>query len=57
MITDNLISLLQTIKQQLEIWIKLHLTQFGKVAVTKMNVLPRFIFVFLNLNNYLKNNY
>lgn len=43
----NLDPVVKSIQQQLEIWNKLKLSWFGCMAVIKMKVLPRLLFVFL----------
>lgn len=40
MIKDSVLNFHQKIKQQCEVWTKLHLSWFGRIAVIKMNVLP-----------------
>lgn len=49
MVTDNVVNLLKTVKQHLEVWTKLHLSWFGKIAVIKMNVLLQFCLKNMNL--------
>lgn len=43
---ENVGKLFRTIKQQLEHWSKLKVSLFGRIAIIKMNVLPKFNFFF-----------
>lgn len=45
----NLSSIITETQQQFEKWQPLKISWFGKVAVVKMKILPKFIFVFRNL--------
>lgn len=46
MILDHVVDLLQKISQQVEVWNGLPLTWLGRVTVTKMNIVPKFLFNF-----------
>lgn len=48
-VEDNLGKLYNITKQQLEVWHKLNLSWFDRVAVTNMNILPNFNFLFLHM--------
>lgn len=45
----NVRKLYNTFKQQFEVWHKLKLSWFGRVLVIKMNIPPKFNFVFLHM--------
>lgn len=50
MIKYNIEQLWQTVKKQCEIWAKLPITLCGRIAIVKMNILPRFLFFSTTLN-------
>lgn len=50
MIEDYVQKSFSTIKQEVELWSKLQFTWMGRIAMIKMNILPRFVFIFLNMN-------
>lgn len=49
LINLNLLPIIKDVRNQFESWQKLRISWFGKVAVIKMKVLPRFTHTFQNL--------
>lgn len=49
MIKDNIEDLWHKIKQ-LEIWTTLPISWYGRIAIIKRNVVPRFLFIFSTIN-------
>lgn len=56
MVGENVGKLFRTTKQQLELWSKLKLCWFSRIAVMKMNVLPKFNLFFLHMLLTIPNN-
>lgn len=56
MTQDNLGPLIEKIDKQLKKWLMLPLTWLGRISVIKMNVLPRLLFLFTNLNIWIPKN-
>uniref|UniRef100_A0A3Q3BNZ9 Reverse transcriptase domain-containing protein n=1 Tax=Kryptolebias marmoratus TaxID=37003 RepID=A0A3Q3BNZ9_KRYMA len=51
----NLASLLQKVSEDLGKWMDLPLTLFGRINVIKMNILPRFLYMFQSLPIHIPN--
>ena len=50
MLHDNYEKALVSLQALVARWIKLPLSMYGRIAIIKMTVLPRFLFLFINIS-------
>lgn len=51
LVTDNIAPIITAAKNQLDHWSKFHLSWFGRIAMIKVIILPKFGVFFSELNN------